>query len=96
MSHYRWQDGDLLLFCHLQPGASRDEFAGLHGDRLKLRIAAPPVEGKANARLIAFVAEAFGVARQSVSLVSGDTGRRKTVRINRPATLPAALDIAPP
>lgn len=54
------------------------------------------MEGKANARLIAFVAASFGVARQAVSLVSGDTGRRKTVRVERPATLPPTLGIAPP
>lgn len=96
MSHYRWQDGDLLLFCHLQPGAKRDEWAGLHDGRLKLRIAAPPVEGKANARLIAFVAAQFKVPRQAVSLVSGDSGRRKTLRIAGPLEPPPALGIAPP
>ena len=37
---YRWQDNTLLLFCHIQPGASRDEFAGLHGERLKIRLRA--------------------------------------------------------
>ena len=96
MPHYRWQDGALLLFCHLQPGASRAEFAGLHGERLKIRIDAPPVDGKANAELIAFVAAQFGVAKKAVSIVSGASGRQKTVRIEMPATLPPALSIAPP
>lgn len=92
---YRWQDGALTLFCHLQPKASRDEFAGQHGDRLKIRITAPPVDGKANAHLIAFLAAQFGVAKQAVSIVSGDSGRQKTVRIENPKQLPAALSIAP-
>jgi uncharacterized protein (TIGR00251 family) len=93
---YRWQDGALTLFCHLQPKASRDEFAGQHGDRLKIRITAPPVDGKANAHLIEFLAAQFGVAKQAVSIVSGDSGRQKTVRIDKPKQLPAALSIAPP
>lgn len=92
---YRWQDGALTLFCHLQPKASCDEFAGQHGDRLKIRITAPPVDGKANAHLIAFLATQFGVAKQAVSIVSGDSGRQKTVRIENPKQLPAALSIAP-
>lgn len=98
---YRWQHGALTLFCHLQPKASRDEFAGVlstdkYGDRLKIRITAPPVDGKANAHLIEFLAAQFGVAKQAVSIVSGDSGRHKTVRIENPKHLPAALSIAPP
>lgn len=97
---YRWQDGTLTLFCQLQPKASRDEFAGLlatdkYGNRLKIRITAPPVDGKANAHLIAFLAAQFGVAKQAVSISSGDSGRQKTVRIQNPQQLPAVLSIAP-
>ncbi|QEY60761.1 YggU family protein [Metapseudomonas lalkuanensis] len=88
MSWYRWAGEDLILDCHLQPKASRDEFAGLHGERLKIRLTAPPVEGKANAHLMAFLAEAFGVAKSQVSLESGELNRQKRVRIQRPRTLP--------
>lgn len=63
MSWFRWDGEDLILACHLQPKASRDEFAGLHGDRLKIRLTAPPIEGRANAHLMAFLADAFGVAK---------------------------------
>ncbi|MFX8899343.1 DUF167 family protein, partial [Acinetobacter baumannii] len=66
LSFYRWDGEDLLLDCHLQPKASRDEFAGLHGERLKIRLTAPPVEGKANAHLLAFLGKAFGVAKSLV------------------------------
>lgn len=96
MSWYRWRDDALLLFCHLQPQASRDEFAGLHGERLKIRINAPPVDGKANARLTAFLAQRFGVPKTAVDIIAGASGRQKTVSIRRPAILPDELAIAPP
>ncbi|BAN46018.1 DUF167 domain-containing protein [Metapseudomonas resinovorans] len=88
MGWFRWVGEDLVLDCHLQPKASRDEFAGLHGERLKIRLTAPPVEGKANAHLMAFLAQAFGVAKSQVSLESGELNRQKRVRIQRPRTLP--------
>ncbi|HSX72255.1 MAG TPA: DUF167 domain-containing protein [Pseudomonas sp.] len=88
MSWFRWDGEDLLLDCHLQPKASRDEFAGLHGERLKIRLTAPPVEGKANAQLQAFLAGAFGVAKSQVVLESGELNRQKRVRIRAPRTLP--------
>ncbi|MEM5620176.1 DUF167 domain-containing protein [Pseudomonas aeruginosa] len=87
MSFYRWDGEDLLLDCHLQPKASRDEFAGLHGERLKIRLTAPPVEGKANAHLLAFLGKAFGVAKSLVSLESGELNRQKRVRIRRPTRI---------
>jgi uncharacterized protein (TIGR00251 family) len=100
-SYYRWKGDTLTLFCHLQPQASRSEFAGTlctdqYGERLKIRIAAPPLEGKANAQLIAFLAREFGVAKRAVRIVSGDAGRQKSVAIERPTLFPAALSIAPP
>ena len=74
-------DGSILLTLHIQPCASRSECAGLHGDALKIRLAAPPVDGKANAALIAFVAERLGLARAAVSLKSGQTSRRKILLV---------------
>lgn len=88
MSYFRWDGDDLILDCHLQPKASSDEFAGLHGDRLKIRLTAPPVEGKANAHLLTFLGKAFGVAKSQVSLISGELNRQKRVRIQRPQKLP--------
>jgi uncharacterized protein (TIGR00251 family) len=96
MSYYRWQGDTLLLLCHLQPNAGSSEFAGEHGGRLKIRIAAAPVDNRANTELIALLARRFGVAKQAVSIVAGGSGRRKTVAISKPAQLPAALAIAPP
>ena len=74
-------DGSITLEIHVQPGAKKSQVAGVHGDALKIRVAAPPVEGKANAALIAFVAEAFGVPKRNVTLIRGETGRRKTVSV---------------
>ena len=88
---FRWDGDDLLLDLHIQPRASRDEFAGIHGDALKLRINAPPVDGKANAHIIAVLADTFGVPKNRVELVSGGTGRRKRFRITAPAKLPEFL-----
>jgi len=73
---------------HVQPGASHTEVSGTHGDALKVRLAAPPVDGKANAELLRFLAEAFGVPRRNVTLVRGETSRAKVVRIAHPAARP--------
>lgn len=91
MHWYRWDEADLLLELKLQPGASRSEFSGLHGDHLKLRIHAPAVDGKANSTLIAFLAEAFGAAKQQIRIERGELSRIKSLRIRAPQTLPTAL-----
>ncbi len=88
MAWFRWDGEDLILDCHLQPKASADEFAGLHGDRLKIRLRAPPVDGKANALLLTFLGGAFGVAKSQVELLSGELNRQKRVRIRHPKRLP--------
>ena len=71
----------VVLSIHVQPGASRSEVVGEHGDALKIRLAAPPVDGKANAALIAFVARALDVSRSQVELISGTASRQKRVRV---------------
>lgn len=81
----------LTLTLHIQPGASRTECAGVHGDAHRIRLAAPPVDGRANAALVAFLADAFGVRRRDVEIVSGSSARRKIVRISAPARRPAWL-----
>jgi len=76
---------------HTQPGAKRSQIAGLHGDALKVRVAAPPAEGLANAALIALLAEALGVSKGRVRVVKGTTSRRKTVLVAAPEADPALL-----
>ncbi|BAZ95380.1 UPF0235 protein [Thiohalobacter sp. COW1] len=85
---YRWDGEDLILDLHVQPGARREELAGEHGGRLKVRIKAAPIEGKANRGLIRFLADLFGVAPRDIQLLRGETGRDKRLRIPRPARLP--------
>ncbi len=86
------RDGsDWVLELRVQPRAARTEFAGVHGDRLKLRLHAPPVDGKANAALVEFIAEAFGVPRARVILEQGQASRDKRVRVCGVAALPPAL-----
>lgn len=91
---YQWQGEDLILILRVQPRASRDEIVGPHGTALKVRITAPPVEGQANAHLVKFIADAFGVARSNVELLAGDTGRNKRMRIRSPRLLPPGAEIA--
>ncbi len=74
-------DGRITLTLHIQPGAKKTEFAGRHGDALKIRLAAPPVDGKANEALLKFIAETLGLAKSAVSLKSGQTSRRKVVEV---------------
>lgn len=82
----------LVLSLHIQPGAKKTEFVGPHGEAMKLRLAAPPVDGKANAALIAFLADFCGVPKRAVTLVSGHASRAKRVRVEvAPAALAARL-----
>jgi uncharacterized protein (TIGR00251 family) len=92
--YYQWQEDNLILHVRVQPHASRDEIIGPHGDdTLKIRITAPPVEGKANTHLIRFLAKAFGVSRSRVQLLSGDSNRIKHISIEAPQQLPAITGI---
>ncbi len=70
------------LTLHVQPRAARSAVAGPHGDAIKVRLAAPPVDGAANAELLRFLAERLGVRRAAVRLVAGAAGRRKVVEID--------------
>ena len=71
----------MILELHVQPGASRSEFAGKHGERLKVRLAARAVDGKANDALIEFLAEHFKVPKRNVRIQSGLKSRQKRVLI---------------
>jgi uncharacterized protein (TIGR00251 family) len=85
---YRWDGTDLILLLHIQPKARKDEIVGPHGDRLKIRITAPPVDGKANKYLLKYLASQFGVSGNQLLLESGETGRDKRIRITAPRQLP--------
>ncbi len=82
-SWYRYDPdrGLLTLAVHVQPGAKHTELAGLHGGRLKVRVAAPAVEGKANEVLVRFLADKFDLPGGRVMIRRGSHGRTKTVEI---------------
>jgi uncharacterized protein (TIGR00251 family) len=73
--------GGAVLEVLVQPRASRSRVVGEHDGRVKIQLAAPPVDGEANAALVAFLADLLGVKRADVALLAGETGRRKRVRI---------------
>ncbi|MDR3221258.1 MAG: DUF167 domain-containing protein [Candidatus Accumulibacter sp.] len=78
----RRRESNATLTLHVQPGARKSEVAGIHGDALKIRLAAPPVDGKANAALLEFVANRLGLPKSAVRLAAGQTSRRKILEID--------------
>lgn len=84
---------DVVIRVKVVPGASRSAISGLLGDRLKVRVAAPPEGGKANAAVCDLLAKALGVAAKSVSVDAGPTNPEKTIRV-RGATLDAVHALA--
>lgn len=93
-NYYRWERDALFLDCSIQPGASQDSLIGPVGERLKIRIAAPPTDGKANKQLIRFLARVFGTRQNAITVVNGRTSRHKRLRIEKPFPLPKGLEIA--
>lgn len=87
----RREGDDLLLVIHAQPGARVTAFAGLHGDALKVRVAAAAQDGRANQELCRFLAREFSVPLSAVTLVSGESARQKRLRISAPRQWPEAL-----
>ena len=87
-------DGGVRLRVRVQPRASRSEIAGVHGDELRIRLQAPPVDGAANEALVRFLADALGAPRSAVEIVSGLASRSKTVVIRGVAEADAARRLA--
>lgn len=88
---YRWDGNALLLRLRVQPRAGRTAFAEPFGDARKVTLKAPPVDGRANAELLRFVADTFGVPRADVVLVSGHQARTKQLRVQSPNRLPPEI-----
>ncbi|MCG6953341.1 MAG: DUF167 family protein [Betaproteobacteria bacterium] len=81
----------LLLEVQVQPGAARTEVAGLHDGRLKIRLGARAIDGRANAALVQFIAARLGVAKRDVTIETGATSRRKRVQVIGATRAPEAL-----
>lgn len=88
---YRRSGEIITLTLHVQPGAKHSGIAGLHGEALKLRLAAPPVEGRANEALLRFIAELFAVPLRQVELRQGGQSRHKVVAVSGSAIDPESL-----
>ena len=76
---YRSSGDCITLILHVQPGAKQTAVAGMHGDALKIRLAAPPLEGRANEALLRFIADTFKVPLRDVELKQGEQSRHKRV-----------------
>jgi uncharacterized protein (TIGR00251 family) len=76
------REGSVRFTVRAQPRASRTEIVGGHGDGVRIRLAAPPVEGAANAELISFLAKKLGVPKSAVRVVKGERGREKLVEVD--------------
>jgi uncharacterized protein (TIGR00251 family) len=85
--YYHWEEEDLLSAVHIQPGASKDKIVEVVNGALKIRITAPPEDGKANSHLIKYLAKIFGVSKSSVNLIAGNNNRHKRLRIQSPVNL---------
>ncbi len=86
----------MVLQLHIQPRASREGFAGVTEQGVRIRLMVPPTEGRANQSLQAFLAREFGVPKGEVSLEQGAAGRHKRVRIHAPRLLPKELPLKKP
>ena len=92
MPAWHRREGDTItLVLHVQPGARHSEVAGLHGDALKIRLAAPPIEGRANEALLRFMADCFKVPLRNVEIRQGGQSRHKRVEVRGSAVEPESL-----
>ena len=91
MAAGRRQGSDLVIDIRVQPRASRSEIAGTLGERLRVRLQAPPVDGRANEALVEFLARTFDVPRGAVTIEHGLRGRDKRVRIRGARPLAPAM-----
>jgi hypothetical protein len=81
MAAARRDGADLLIELRIQPRAGNEGFAGLHGGRLRVRLRAPPVDGRANEALVAFLAGSLDVPRHRIAIERGHASRDKRVRV---------------
>lgn len=87
MAFFTETEQGIRLTLHIQPGAKQTRIVGLYGEALKISLAAPPVDGKANQALLRFLAEELAIPMRSLCLSSGETSRRKVVIIQQPSAI---------
>lgn len=88
---YEYKNDVLRIYLYIQPGAKATEISGLHDGALKIRLNAPPIEGRANALLIKYLAKCFAVPIKNVRLINGEKSRKKTFEITDSLINPSKL-----
>lgn len=88
---YRRSDDVITLTLHVQPGAKRSKITGLHGKALKIKLAAPPIEGHANKELLKFIAKLFDVPLRQVTLLRGEKSRHKEILVHNSCVSPESI-----
>lgn len=78
---FKIRDNDIIIKVKIVPGSSKNKIIGAYNDALKISIAAPPVEGKANKKCIAYLAKYFDVAKSKIEIISGQTSKNKLIKI---------------
>lgn len=78
---YRQEENILILDVYVQPGAKRTEIVGFHGDSLKIRLASPPIDGRANETLLKYMGKLFDVSMRQVEIKRGDKSRHKIIAV---------------
>ena len=92
MADWYHRSGEVItLTLHVQPGAKRSGIVGLHGDALKIKLAAPPIEGRANEALLKFLAGLFAVPLRNVELLHGEQSRHKVISVRDSRIEPDSL-----
>jgi len=80
-NYFKITGNDIIIKFKIVPGSSKNKIIGAYNDALKITIAAPPVEGKANKKCIAYLAKYFNVAKSKIEIISGKTSKNKLIRI---------------
>ena len=80
-SWYRYKQGNLLLSLYVQPGAKYNQVVGLHGEALKIKLASPPIDGRANTALLQFIATQLHIPLRQIKLIRGEKSRHKTIEV---------------
>ena len=88
---YKQENDIVIISIYVQPGAKRTEVVGLHGNALKIRLASPPIDGRANSALLKYLAKQFAVPLRQVTLKQGEKSRSKTVIITGSKVEPSSV-----
>lgn len=90
-SWYTQTEDVIVLKIYVQPGAKHNEIVGLYNDALKIRVATPAIDGRANVALLKYIAELFEVSRREIILKRGDTSRYKSIEVRNSRVNPDHL-----